>query len=148
MDKPLYDADFYTWTQRQGELLRNRSVNEIDWDNVAEEIETLGRSEARELRSRYATLLMHLLKWLYQPERRGMSCRSTIDRERLLIDEHLEDNPGLRPRQDELFAKGYREARAAASVETGLDKSAFPASNPFTLIEAMDDAFFPDAPAA
>ncbi len=68
-----YEHDTYSWALAQAEALRRRSGNELDWDNLAEEIESLGKSQASELRSRYIVLLMHLLKWAFQPERRSRS---------------------------------------------------------------------------
>lgn len=141
----LYDADTYTWAMRQADALRRRSANEIDWENVAEEIESVGKSEARELRSRYVTLLAHMLKWIFQPDRRSASWETTIRLQRELIDEHMETNPGLKPLRDQLLARAYREARVRAFEETGLPLEAFPDTNPFTLAQAMDPDFWPDA---
>lgn len=142
----LYDTDTYTWAQQQADALRRRSANEIDWDNVAEEIESVGKSEARELESRYTVLLTHLLKWLYQPAGRSRSWEATIRAQRAAIDKHLGTNPGLKPKRDELFGAAYRIARLTASGETDLPFDAFPETNPFTLSQAMDEAFWPEPP--
>lgn len=139
----LYERDFYTWALEQAAHLRAGRLAELDLENLAEEIEGLARAEARELRSRYATLLMHLLKWEFQPERRSTSWAGTIARERVEIEEHLDDNPGLKPHQSELFAKAYRSARAGAAAETKLPSSRLPAACPYTLEQAMDEAFWP-----
>lgn len=144
----LYDTDTYTWAKQQADALRRRSANEVDWDNVAEEIESVGKSQASELRSRYAILLLHLLKWRYQPERRSRSWEATIRVQRKSILDHLEENPGLRARRDELLGRAYFEARQGASGETDLPVETFPETNPFTLAEAMDESFWPDAPTA
>jgi hypothetical protein len=141
----LYDTDGYTWAMRQAEALRKRSANEIDWDNVAEEIESLGKSFAKELRSRYIVLLTHLLKWLYQPEMRSRSWEASIRTQRREIAKHLDDNPGLQPRRAALFATAYETARDQASGETDLPLETFPQANPFTLDQAMDEAFWPEA---
>ncbi|MDX2233187.1 MAG: DUF29 domain-containing protein [Hyphomonadaceae bacterium] len=141
-----YDTDAYTWALAQADALRRRSSNELDWDNLAEEIESVGKSQAAELRSRYITLLMHLLKWAYQPERRSRSWESTIRRERLEIARHLDGNPGLKSRRDELLGSAYETARIDAVGETDLPSETFPETNPFTLAEVMDDGFWPDAP--
>ena len=77
-----YDSDFNEWTQAQGRALRNRRAADLDWENLAEEIESLGRSDQREVKSRLTTLLVHLLKWRYQPEKRSDSWADTIARER------------------------------------------------------------------
>lgn len=141
----LYDTDTFTWAMRQADALRRRSANEIDWDNVAEEIESVGKTEARELRSRYVIVLLHLLKWTFQPEKRSRSWEITIRTQRGLIAEHLGGNPGLKSRRDELFASAYFEARAEAALQTDLPIDTFPETNPFTLAQAMDPDFWPDA---
>lgn len=141
----LYDDDVYTWAITQADALRRRSANEIDWDNVAEEIEGVGKSQASELRSRYVILLAHLLKWQFQPERRSRSWEAAIETQRGVIAEHLAENPGLKSRRDELFGRGYFEARGVAGAETELGRAAFPETNPYTLAQAMDPDFWPDA---
>ena len=140
----LYEADGYSWAMAQAEALRRRSANEIDWDNVAEEIESLGKSFANELRSRYVVLLSHLLKWLFQPERRSRSWEATIRTQRLQIADHVAENPGLKSRQADLFMKAYRVARSEASGETDLPIETFPEESPFTLEDAMDEGFWPE----
>lgn len=139
----LHERDFYAWALEQAALLRAGRLAELDLENLAEEIEGLARAEARELRSRYATLLIHLLKWEFQPERRSTSWAGTIARERVEIEDLLDDNPSLKPRQSELFAKAYRSARAGAAAETELPSSRFPATCPYTREQAMDGAFWP-----
>jgi|CXWL01.1.fsa_nt_gi hypothetical protein len=143
----LYDKDAYTWAMQQADALRRRSANEVDWDNVAEEIESVGKSQSSELRSRYAVLLLHLLKWLFQPERRSRSWEASIRVQRHAIEDHLGENPGLKSRRDELFGRAYFEARLTAVGETDLPVESFPETNPFTLAEAMDEGFWPEPPA-
>lgn len=144
----LYDSDTYTWAMQQADALRRRSANEIDWENVAEEVESVGKSQASELRSRYAILLLHLLKWLVQPERRSRSWETSIRVQRRAIEDHLGENPGLKPRRDELFGRAYFEARLTASGETDLSLETFPETNPFTLAEAMHESYWPEPPAS
>ena len=103
----------------------------------------MARAEARELRSRYTTLLSHLLKWEFQPERRSHSWAATIARERDAILDHLDENPGLKPRQAELFAKAYRGARADAAAETNMPLTGFPTACPYTLDQAISEASSP-----
>lgn len=138
-----YDGDFYGWALRQASLLRERRFDLLDLENLAEEVEGLARSEAKELRSRYETLLQHLLKWEFQPEKRSSSWEITIVRERREILEHLADNPSLQPRRSELFAKAYLTARDNAAIETGLPLRRFPVDNPYTLDQATDPPFWP-----
>lgn len=139
----LYERDFYSWALEQACRLRAGRLDELDLENLAEEIEGLARAEARELRSRYATLLAHLLKWEFQPERRSHSWVGTIVRERGEIEELLDENPGLKPRRAALFAKAYRRARADAAAETNLPLDRFPAACPYAREQAMDEAFWP-----
>ncbi|MBL8551396.1 MAG: DUF29 domain-containing protein [Hyphomonadaceae bacterium] len=139
----LYEADFYTWALTQADAARRRSANEIDWDNVAEELESLGKSEARELSSRYLVLLTHLLKWIYQPDKRSKSWRATIQLQRKQIGDHLKENPGLKSRERKIFASAYAGARIAASGETEQDEEVFPEAAPFTMKQAKDAAWLP-----
>lgn len=140
----LYETDFYHWARRQADLARRRSSNELDWDNIAEELEGLSRSEARELFSRYQVLLTHLLKWIVQPERRCRSWRNTIANQRDAIARHLLDNPSLKAREAAEFAAAYVAARRDASSETDLDVTAFPEAPPFSLEQAKDEAYWPE----
>jgi hypothetical protein len=78
----LYQGDFYGWTQDQADALRRRSVNEIDWDNLLEEIEDLGASKRRELESRLAVIIGHVLKWTHQPQGRSRSWYFTLREQR------------------------------------------------------------------
>lgn len=132
-----YEADGYGWALQQAEILRARRFDLLDVENVAEEIESLGKSLANELRSRYGTLLTHLLKWQFQPERRSYSWAGTIRRERGAIAKHLRDNPGLKPRRAELFEDSYPEAFQQAVVETNLPPGRFPDLCPYSLEQAM-----------
>ncbi|MCG8443591.1 MAG: DUF29 domain-containing protein [Caulobacterales bacterium] len=141
----LYDTDAYTWALKQADALRRRSADEIDWDNVAEEIEAVARTEARALRSRYAVLLLHVLKWAYQPERRSRSWETSIKVQRIETRRHLAENPGLRPRVEELFTAGYETARLKASLKTERPVEIFPETSPFSVEQAMDEGFWPEA---
>lgn len=125
MNKPLYDRDFYAWTQEQADAIRRRSVNELDWENLFEEIESLGKSQRRELESRLKVLLVHLLKWDVQISYRCGSWARTIREQRRQVDLHLGENPSLRATLDETFAHALRSAIVAAVVETGLAEADF-----------------------
>jgi Domain of unknown function DUF29 len=141
--QPLYETDFYSWALEQGALLRDRRFAELDVENLMDEVEALARGEARELRHRYATLLLHLLKWQFQPEQRSNSWIGTIRRSRRDITDHLDENPGLKPRREELFQRAYPSGRDGAVAETDLPVEHFPAENPYTLEQAMDPEFWP-----
>jgi hypothetical protein len=141
--KNLYEEDFYTWTQRQAALLRSGRIDQLDLENIAEEIETLGRSELSELRSRYKVLCMHLLKKILQPEKDGRSWTTTIVDQRESIAQLLSDNPGLKPKKAKAFLEAYAHARKVASSETGIQLDDFPENPPFTPEEAESEGFWP-----
>ncbi len=140
----LYDKDFYAWANEQAALLRDGKLDAADIENIAEEIESMGKGEKRELVSRLTILLLHLLKWRYQPERRTTSWESTIQVQRNDLGDHLEDNPSLKSKLDEAIGKGYRDAALIAIGETGLPKSTFPAICPWSFEQMMDLEFWPD----
>ena len=139
----LYERDFYSWANEQAALLRAGRLSDADIANIAEEIESMGRSERRELTNRLAVLLAHLLKWQFQPERRGRSWRTTIVEQRLRAGRVFSDNPGLRQHLPAIEAAAYREAVQIASRETDLPDETFPAACPWTFEQATDDSFWP-----
>ena len=143
----LYEHDFYTWTQTTAALIRAGKWTDIDPESLAEEIESLGKSQQRELASRLDVLLMHLLKWRYQPERRrtGHSWRSTIRTQRRELRRLLAQNPGLQPLVDPTIADSYAEACLDAADETGLPLTTLPPVCPWTLAQILDADFFPEA---
>ena len=140
MADDLYETYFYTWTERQGQLLRSGHVAQADLFNIAEEIETLGRSEAAALRSAYRLIAMHLLKMWYQPKKMSNSWRVTIVRERGNVVDLLKQSPGLKPRRQAIFEEAYGKARDEAAAETELPIKTFPDAPPFDLekVEARD----------
>jgi hypothetical protein len=144
MGNTLYEQDFYAWTLQQAELLRTRRLDCADLDNIAEEIESMGRSVKRELISRLAVLLLHLLKWQHQPAFRSRSWQLTIKGQRRSLDRHLRDNPSLKSQLDEAMADAYGDATIEAERETGLAAETFPESCLFTFDQAISDDFWPD----
>ncbi|MGZ4957348.1 MAG: DUF29 domain-containing protein [Methylobacter sp.] len=139
-----YEQDFYSWTQEQANLLRNGEFNSLDIPNLIEEIETMGRSEKRELESRLIVLLLHLLKWKYQEVRRGRSWELSIIEQRLKFEETLEENPGLKSKLDEILTKAYKFAVIQASRETKISRHVFPEICPWTLDEITNENFYPN----
>lgn len=140
-----YDTDFYGWTQEQAAFLKAGKLTELDIENLIEEVETMGRSEKRELNSRLTVLLIHLLKWQYQPIRRGRSWQLTIKGQRINFSETLEENPSLKPQLDTILKKAYAKSIIKASQETALDEQVFPSTCPWTYAQILDDNFYPDA---
>ncbi|AWN39323.1 DUF29 domain-containing protein [Methylobacterium durans] len=131
-----YEADFYSWTQEQAARLRAGAHAALDAENLAEEIESLGRSEFNSLVGAWRVVLLHMLKVDHQPERRSRSWAISIAAQRANAGYVLQDNPGLKRRLDEAFARAYHGARLEAARETGLPLSAFPETCPYTR-EAM-----------
>jgi hypothetical protein len=144
----LYDADFYAWTQAQAARLRARAAEggDIDWENVAEEIESVGRSDKREIRSRLRVILLHLLKWQFQPEKRKEGWLSTLSEQRTRLDMIIDDSPSLRGFPAEALAGAYKLAVLKAVEETDLEKAMFPSSCPYTLHQLRDSGFLPGRP--
>jgi Domain of unknown function DUF29 len=134
---PGYQKDGYGWAMAQGALLRERRFDCIDWDNIAEEIETMGRSERRAYKSQLIRVLIHMLKWEAQPERRGKSWWLSIVNGRKLALEILDENPSLKHDLPDLFTTALESAREDAMNETGLPQSVFDAID-ITLADAFD----------
>ena len=139
-----YDGDLYTWSQEQAALLRARKFDQIDLEHIAEEIEDMGKSERRALESYLEALLLHLLKWQYQPSFRGRSWRLTIVEQRKRLQKHLRDNPGLKSKLSDAINDAYEFSRTGAERETGLPLSTFPQQCPWTFQTFSDPDFWPD----
>ena len=129
---PTYDQDFYSWALRQSQLLREGRLAEADHANIAEELADLGRTERRSLRSALARVMQHMLKWDFQPAKRTISWQNSIDIHRVHAEQDLRDNPGLKSELDDLVSEAYQLAIRYAAKDTGLSRSAFPTSCPYT----------------
>ncbi len=138
-----YEKDFYIWLMANAELLRQRRLTEIDLDNIAEELESMAKRDKRELLNRLKVLLMHLLKWQFQADKRTISWKSTINEEREQVHLVLLDSPSLKYQLTERLQNAYRLALRAAINETGLPKNVFPINCPYSLEETLDDEFYP-----
>jgi len=143
MSGNLHDTDFYTWTREQAELLRQRRVDELDSEHLIEELWDMGASQERELESRLGVLLAHLLKWRFQPQRRGKSWRATSKEQRYRISRLLTKNPGLASQLPDAFEAAYVTGVLKAMKETPLDESDFPVQCPFSLEQTLDAAYWP-----
>jgi hypothetical protein len=140
----LYERDFYAWANEQATLLRAGQLSAADIEHIAEEIESMGRTEKRELVSRLTVLLLHLLKWQYQPDRRGNSWKRSVANSRDQLAEHMADNPSLKARLPEAIEAAFRYARRDAANETGLDDSSFPLECPWPFERIMAADFWPE----
>ncbi|MFA7239887.1 MAG: DUF29 domain-containing protein [Sulfuricellaceae bacterium] len=139
-----YDKDVVAWANEQAALLRNGRFSELDIEHIADEVEDVGKSERRALSSRMSVLLMHLLKWKYQPERRGKIWRKTTDHQRIVIARWVTDMPSLKASLDDSawWFETWGDAVYSATKETGLED--FPDSCPWTYQQIMDSNFWPD----
>lgn len=122
----LYEQDFNLWLKTTADLLRKQEFTSLDLENLITEIEAMGRSEKRELYNRLIILLLHLLKWKYQPSHRSNSWLSTINEQRRQIIKLLSDSPSLNNYLQDNFDSCYQIARKDASSETGLPRETFP----------------------
>ena len=147
MQPSLYDQDLYTWAMQTARMVREKRFSEIDCASLAEELESMGKTELRALESRLVVLLAHLLEWEHQPSQRGKSWRRTLIEQRKRICRLLHDSPSLKPRLPEILADAYDSALRWAADETGMDESDFPQSCPYTVEQVMDAAFYPGAAA-
>ncbi|EGV17318.1 DUF29 domain-containing protein [Thiocapsa marina] len=140
-----YDRDFYAWIARNVALLRAGRVAEVDAEHIAEELESMGKRDLRQLRSRLQVLTMHLLKWQFQPDLRSKSWLATIDHQRDEIESLLLDSPSLRSSLDDALTMIYPKAVRDASRESGLHETAFPNTCPYTLEEILSPGFLPES---
>ncbi|MFC3875593.1 DUF29 domain-containing protein [Neisseria musculi] len=141
-----YDTDFAAWAAEQAGLLRAGLVDKIDFRNLAEEIEDMGKSEQRALESRLQVLICHLLKWKFQPERRGNSWKATIKEQRSRVSDLFDESPSLRGKinQDAFFAKVWKYGVTSAVKETDLEESVFPESPVWSIVDVLNNDFLPD----
>ena len=139
----LYDGDVVAWAHEQAALLRSGRFECIDVLNIAEEIEAVAKSEQRELASRFAVLLGHLLKWQFQPGRRSQSWQRTMRDQRRAIMRRLSKMPSLKPLLDdeEWLADAFSDAVGLASEQTGIQE--FPETCPWTIQQILDPNFQP-----
>jgi Domain of unknown function DUF29 len=142
----LYEQDFYAWTQKQAKLLRERVWDSLDIENLAEEIESLGKQVRQELRNRLGVLLGHLLKWEFQPSKRSKSWFITMRGQRREISYLLDENPSLKPYLPEALQKAYKDGIDLAVRETSLTDEDFPDECPYAIEQVLDATFFPGHP--
>ncbi|KML69999.1 DUF29 domain-containing protein [Pectobacterium peruviense] len=139
-----YETDVVAWANEQAELLRSGKFSEIDCKNVAEEIADVGKSEQRELASRMAVLIAHLLKWKYQPERRGSSWEKTVKAQRKDVAYALKESPSLKTKLNDpdWYDVIWSKAVAIATDETQLEN--LPDEQIWTVEEVLYAEFWPN----
>jgi hypothetical protein len=140
-----YDKDVILWSEEQARMLRARRFAELDIEHLADEIEDVGKSEKRELASRMAVLLAHLLKWTRQPENQTNSWRSTIIVQRKRIALAIKETPSLKAvmRDRDWQDAVWLDALAQACKETGFAEENLPEACPWTMESSVDPEFWP-----
>ena len=139
----LYKTDFYSWTQQQAQLIRSGNLEALDLDNILEELESMGKSEYRQFSHRLDILLMHLLKWQFQPEQRSTSWEGSIKEQRYRLSRLLNANPGIKPEIPSMISEAYGVAKISAYKETGIPEDNYPEQCPWTFEQVMDSGFWP-----
>ena len=133
-----YDRDLYGWAAEQAALLRAGRIAEADAANIAGELDDVGSEQYDKLESALRLILLHLLKWDHQPERRSRSWWATITVQRNQVRRVLRKNPGLKPQVKAAIADAYEDARIEAAAQTRLSPRKFPAHCPYAWDEIME----------
>lgn len=141
---PAYEVDYLAWLETTIDHLRDRRYEQVDWANLIEELEDMGRSERRRLESNTIVILLHLLKWQHQPQARTGSWQASIIEHRRRVRKALQTSPSLQPYLQEIFSECYLEAVKQAAAETQLPLATFPETCPYTIAHLLDDNFLPD----
>jgi hypothetical protein len=134
----LFDTDRCAWALEQARLIREGRTDRIDLSMIAETLEEMTRSDRRELRSRLAVLLLHLLKWDHQPQRRSDSWVESVNTQQREIESLLDESPSLKRHIDAILPKAYADARRDAARETKLPLATFPETSPYSFEDAMN----------
>ena len=144
LEKPTYEEDFVLWLEHQTDLLRQGRVAELDLENLAEEVEDIGRSQRRAVESELSVILIHLLKYQFQPSKRSRSWTDTLLEHRGRLARDFRASKSLRLHAETELTDLYRLARKRAAVQTRLPLTTFPETCPYTLTETLDEDFLPE----
>ena len=141
-----YEHDVVAWANEQAALIRAGRLDQLDLEHIAQEIEDVGKSEQRELASRMAVLLAHILKWKFQPQKRSVSWTLTIKEQRRLSVRRIKKTPSLSPMllDPEWIDDIWVDAKALAEKETGLDQSTWPEVCPWPMLEVLSEGWLPE----
>lgn len=140
----LYETDFYQWAETTVQLLKERKFNELELDNLIEEIEELGRSQKKAAASNLRILLLHLLKWAYQPSNRDNGWLASINEHKRRLLDDFEESTSLKRHFDEAFDKCYRKAKEDASIEMRIDVALLPKACPFSQDHVLQVGWLPE----
>jgi hypothetical protein len=140
----LYERDYYLWLLHTARLIKEGKFSEVDAANLIEEIEDMGRSEQRAVESNLVVVLLHLLKYKYQPEQRTNSWKASIREHRRRLRKAFSASPSLKRHFEEVFDECYQDGREQAADETGLALDIFPSVSPFTPSETLNPDYLPE----
>ncbi|MEG3848009.1 DUF29 domain-containing protein [Microcoleus sp. herbarium19] len=143
VDAGLYEQDFCLWLEQTAKLLQSGRFSEVDIANLVDEVKAMGRSERRAVESILEVILMHLLKYCYQPDRRSRSWLLTLFEHRKRMERLFKDSPSLKRYFEDVFGECYQNARQMAAIETGLELEVFPVESPFGIEEVLAVDFLP-----
>ncbi|ACK68227.1 protein of unknown function DUF29 [Rippkaea orientalis PCC 8801] len=139
MSSTLYDKDYHLWLQETVQLLQDGQLQELDIPDLIEEIQDMGKSQRKAVKSNLKVILWHLLKYKYQPEKRSNSWKSSIIKHRKRIRDAFEDSPSLKRYFNKIFDQSYQDSRELALAETGLSIETFPLEYSFTIAEILEN---------
>jgi Domain of unknown function DUF29 len=139
----LYDTDYVGWLETTAAKLRQQDYANVDWHHLVEEIEEMGRSERRSLKNNFIVVVLHLLKWQYQPALRGGSWAGSIVEHRRRLKDAIADSPSLKPYLQETYLDWYSDAARQAIAETQLSSETVPTACPYSLSDILDFDFLP-----
>jgi hypothetical protein len=147
LSKPLvgYDQDFNLWLEQTVDLLKTKQFEALDIENLVDELESMSSRDKREILSRLKIVLLHLLKWKYQPQKQCGSWQSSIRTNRDEIAQILIDSPSLKNYPGQVLDSAYPISRKNAASETGLALNVFPESCPFSIAQVLDEEFWPES---
>lgn len=144
-DQTLYQTDYQAWVTETVKHLRAGNFAGLELDELIEEIESLGRSDRRGIVSQLTRLLLHLLKWQFQPQRRSDSWLDSITDARTQIELALADSPSLKPYPAEQLANSYQRARRQAAAQTNIEISVFPEVCPYAIELVLTENWLPES---
>ena len=139
----LYETDYLQWIEATVQRIQSQDYGAVDWENLVEEVEDMGRQERQSLESNFIVMVIHLLKWQFQPAKRSGSWEGSIIEHRRRVNKALKDSPSLNPYLVGCEAECYEEAVEPAKAETGLPLEAFPLDCPYEVADMLKAGFLP-----
>jgi hypothetical protein len=140
---PKHEEDVYGWAIHTAQLLRNKGMNEVDFNGIITELEEMGISNKHALINRLSQLIFHLLKWQFQPDFRGRSWEGSIEGQREEINLLLTDSPSLKSKITNCLPVSYKKAKSLIKQETPIDLKLLPMECPYTFEQIMNEEFYP-----